>query len=120
LLQARLFVDTVKNATSSEAPALQQVITDSLQDKIRLVTDLSEANYELLVVLLRHRYALQNPRGEPAHGSVLIGICRMPHTDITKECETLNYYYFKDYPPAVILARVLGMWTKTVLRELAR
>src|SRR5258708_11401250 len=79
---ARLFIDPVRNVSPFENNELRPTVVGSLSDKVQVVSSKEDANYYVQVVMNRYtNYAIRNPAREPAHGDVLIGICKYPIHD---------------------------------------
>ena len=119
---ARVFIDidrfVVRTISPAENAELHQIAIDGLSTKLHLVKNKDQANY---LVQLRMgqapNYAIRNPRKEPSHGYVMISICKFPIGDSSKDCENLQYDYFKDDEAKTVFSTVLRMWLKQTISK---
>jgi hypothetical protein len=119
---ARVFVNPVRNVSAAENIELHSFAVGLLSEKVQVVSSKQDANYDLEIVMQQFtNYALRNPAGEPSHGFVLAGICKYPIRDMSRDCESLTYDYFRDYRNNdEILRRYLKLWVEDVFPSSAK
>jgi hypothetical protein len=113
---ARVFIDPIRNVSPSENAELRGILINLLSDKLQLVSDKANANYFLQIVFERHKnYSIRNPKRDPAHGFILMGLCKYPIEDMPRDCESLTYFYFDNYKKTDVFTKVFHMWVDAVI-----
>jgi hypothetical protein len=103
---------------SFEQDALRKRALDLLGSRVQLVPQKDEANLLVQIRMYQTKnYAVRSLRREPAHGLIMISVCKYPITAIAKDCENLTYFYFADYAANDIFQRVFVTWLDTVFPQ---
>jgi hypothetical protein len=100
----------------STSEEIKTIAIRLLESRIKLVPRKADAN--LLVQTRMYQtmnFAIRNPGREPAHGNIMVSVCKYPITAIAKDCENLTYYFFADYTANEIFTKVFTMWLNSVL-----
>jgi hypothetical protein len=102
-------------SVTASNPEMKDIAARSLTSRVQLVPNKDDAN---LVIQLRMyqtaNYAIRNSQREPAHGFVMVSVCKYPIATIATDCENLTYYYFEDYKAADVFETVFAMWLDSV------
>ena len=118
-IATRAFVEVgsreANSVPESELKSIHEIATHSLESKVHLVSEKQQAN--LLITSRMYQttnYAIRNSKHERAHGLILLGVCKFPIAATDKDCDSLTFYYFADYPTDEIFQTVFNMWLARV------
>lgn len=118
---ACVFVDTDRFVVRGLPPAknseLQQTVISALGTKTQVVRSKGEANYLVQIRMEQFSdYSIRNPQGNYSRGIVMFSICGFPIKEIARDCENLNYFYFREYRTEEVFHTVLQMWLERTFR----
>jgi hypothetical protein len=99
----------------STSEEIKSIAVRLLEKRIKLVPQKGDAN--LLVQTRMYQTvnpAIRNPSREPAHGLVMVSVCKYPIAVIAKDCENLTYYFFADSNASEIFTKIFTIWLNSV------
>lgn len=99
----------------SDLGQIQNVAVHLLGGRVQLVPQKDNANLMVQTRMYQTKnYAVRNSKHEPAHGLVMISVCRFPIVTMASDCENLTFYYFADYQANDIFENVFTLWLNSV------
>ena len=98
---------------------LIELVSDTVKSKGASIVDSREiANHRIQVLLdLHSEYAIRNPAGQAAHGSVTVSFCKYPIASAVNDCENLTYHFFSDLKVEEMLNTALTKWSESVFPQ---